>query len=569
MFVKFKTIRYKNLLAVGNSFIEIYLDRNDKTLIYGENGSGKSTVLDALSFVLFKKAFREVNKPLLVNTITGEQCVVEVEFEVGSTEYLIRRGIKPEIFEIYQNGKMLDQQNGVIDYQDILEKQILKFNFKTFKQIMVLGSKSFVPFMKLTASERRSVIEELLDIQIFSAMAKVTRNKLDSVRDRLNDHERNVQVLQEKTDLLTASLQSNVDQHKAKIELNQISMLEHYGFIKDLKLDISMDEVGIEKLHKVTNQLSGIQNHLDRLTKLQTQISTNKNKIHKDALFFKDNNTCPTCKQSIEAHFRTTQVITCTEKELELAQGLIDLEKIIEETKAKLQAVNDALNQIMQLQSNIQFTQQKIKNLEDWNKKLQEEIISLQLSTKAIGSNEQLNQFINEKDNLINLINSLKIEKRHLEAIALMLKDGGIKASIIKQYLPIMNNFINKYLSFMDFSANFTLNETFEESIMARHRDKFAYESFSDGQKLRIDLALLFAWRAVAKVKNSVDTNILIMDEIIDSSLDNAGIDDFFKLISSFKETNIFIISPKGDVLVDKFENTIKFALVNSFTEIV
>lgn len=569
MFISFKTIRYKNFLAVGNSWIEIQLDKHEKTLICGENGAGKTTIIDALTFALFKKAFRNINKPLLVNSITQEQCEVEVEFEIGTVEYKVRRGIKPEIFEIYKNGKLINQTS-VYDYQDVLEKQILKFNFKTFKQIIILGSKSFVPFMQLPALDRRIVIEELLDIQIFSQMAKITRNKLDVKRDLIRDLESAIKVLEEKIDLQLANLQTNADQYQGIIDTNLQTITNGQTIINQLEQENSDANMQIFHWQGLVGDQSALQTQLTKLQQLQFSIQQNHTKTKKNITFFENNDECPTCTQTITDAFKKSSIKEHSDKLTEFNMGLDQIQKHISSVINQLDANGKILTTIAQLQTNIQVNTQKINQQKAWQTQLEVENSNLQIKIFNLETNDTNLKILQDDLNLKR--NALDIEKnlkRHLEYTASLLKDTGIKTNIIKQYLPKINACINHYLSLMDFNVNFSFNETFEESIMARHRDKFAYESFSEGQKLRIDFALLFAWRAVAKLKNSVDTNLLIMDEVIDGSLDNLGIQDFFTLISNMKDVNMFIISPRGDVLEDKFEHVIKFGLVNDFTEIV
>ncbi len=570
MYIKFKVIRWRNLLATGNTWTEIELDRHERTLIYGENGHGKSTMLDALTFVLFGRAFRNLNKPLLVNSINGEDCVVELEFIIGTNHYKIIRGIKPNFFEVYCNGQMKDQNAGVYDYQDYLEKNILKFNFKTFRQIMALGSKAFVPFMQLVALDRRNVIEELLDIQIFSAMAKVTRNKLDHLRERLNEVNLTIKNTQEKIELQHTNILHNTSQNEAMIETNLQTIANGEDFIKLYQIEIKNNEVAITILAAIVSDHQKILGKLTELQQLESAMKHNHNKYLQQHKFFYENDSCPTCKQPIDATFKEVQLEEHQVKVLDLEIGLLKIGNLITEITEQVKVITQANNEIRQHDANINENLVKIEQLKNWNQKLLDE--NSNLVTLILGAEHndvQLQRLIKELEIEEIKKTHLMAAKRYLEVSASLLKDGGIKASIIKQYLPIMNNFINKYLSYMDFFAQFTLDENFEESILARHRDKFAYESFSNGQQLRIDLALLFAWRSVAKVKNSVDTNILIMDEIIDSSLDNQGVEDFFKLILAFRDTNIFIISPKGDTLLDKFDHNIKFELKSNFSEIV
>ena len=542
--------------------------QHERTLICGDNGAGKTTLLDALTFVLFGRAFRNINKPLLCNTVNDQDCVVELIFLIGKISYLIRRGIKPNIFEIYINGKMVDQNAGIYDYQDYLEKNILKFNLKTFKQIMVLGSKSFIPFMQLTAADRRVVIEELLDIQIFSAMAKVTRNKLDHLRDTIKELEKDISVTNEKITLQKQNILNNTTLNQSKIATNNQTIQTDKETITTLT---NRNVLLMDTIKNIQpKEIDAVSTNLTKMQKIHAQLSQNLTKNKKDHNFFNNNDNCPTCKQQIDLLFKQAELDRIDIKQLELHDGLTKLEALMNHAHNTITKTNQILQQILQHQTEIDLNRVKVQQLEEWNKKLEVENIQLQQMTYDAETNDlQLQKFFASLNDLNMTLSHHKDAKKYLELAGMMLKDGGIKASIVKQYLPIMNNYINKYLSFLDFFANFTLNENFEESILARHRDKFAYESFSDGEKLRIDLALLFAWCSVAKTKNSVDTNLLILDEIIDSSLDNQGIDDFFKLLSAVKDTNIFVISPKGDILVDKFDHVIRFEKRQNFSEIV
>ncbi len=569
MFILFKTVRYRNFLATGNDWTEIKLNENPLTIVYGVNGAGKTTFIDAITFALFGRAFRNINKPLLVNTINDGNCIVEIEFQIGNKHYKVIRGIKPTIFEIWCDSKLRDQK-GAIEDQNYLEKEILKFNFKSFKQIVILGSKSFIPFMQLVAAERRSVIEDILYIQIFSSMAKTTKQKLSSKEEELKEIRRSINVVEEKIYLQKKNIEDNTRKNQSKIDDNDKEIQEHL-------INIGLYETCIvettEKMVELQNQFNKdvLRKQKDdhkKYTVLHAQIDQNLDRIQKELVFFTSNDTCPTCKQTIDVDFKNGKIAKHACKSKELDEGLHQLNRKLVETLGKIGDTETALQNITKLQHEINNKQSKISQLQVWIKRLEEENVKItnQVFDEA-NSNQLLQQFNEQLVMLLKEKEDIEEKIRYLEVAASMLKDSGIKTNIIKQYLPVINNYINSYLSFMEFHVNFTLNEEFEESIMSRHRDEFSYESFSDGERLRIDLALLFAWRAVAKLKNSIDTNLLIMDEILDASYDVSGVDDFFKLIRSMVDINIFIISPKGELLLDKFQHSIKFEKKNSFSE--
>lgn len=569
MYINFQKVRFKNFLAVGNDWIEIVLDENPLTLVYGTNGAGKTTFVDAITFALFGRAFRNINKPLLVNTTNDSDCLVEIEFQIGTKQYKIVRGVKPSIFEIWCDN-VLKKQTGAIDYQVYLEKEVLKFNFKSFKQIVVLGSKSFVPFMQLVAAERRAVIEDILYIQIFSSMAKTTKQKISVAEKEHDEIQRTIDVVTEKIALQNHNIRENTSKNQSKLDENRIECLNHLEVIATYKICILKLQEQIEILRKTYDQsiLVSMKEEVKNFSILQTKINQNSNRLSREIVFFTDNDICPTCKQTIEISFKEEKITKHNCKQNEMNEGLNQLNSKIETIHKKIADFEFYLEKIRQHKAEIDNKQTKIDQLEIWIKRLKDENEKIKnLVFDEANSNIMLQQFNEQILVLEEKRSTVYEEKRYLEVASSMLKDSGIKTNIIKQYLPIINNYINSYLSFMDFNVNFTLNAEFEESIMSRHRDEFSYESFSDGQQLRIDLALLFAWRSVAKFKNSIDTNLLIMDEILDASLDINGVDEFFKLIRSMKDVNIFIISPKGELILDKFDTTIRFELKNLFSE--
>ena len=570
MAIYFKKLRWKNFISTGNLFTEIDLTRNKSTLIVGENGAGKSTILDALLFSLYGKPFRNINKPQLINSITQKNLLVEVEFNVGRSEYLIRRGLKPGVFEIYQNGTLMNQDSATRDYQEYLEKNILKLNHKSFNQIVVLGSANFIPFMQLPAGTRRQVIEDLLDIQIFSTMntllkEKIQSNKEDlvainfemkSISDKIEMHKKHLETLRTNNDEVIKQKQIQLDgivesMYQAGVEIQNYEMLNENA------------ETSISDKEKV-------QNKFEQLEDLRRKVGVKLVKLKKDVKFFEDNNDCPTCKQGIQDGHKH-EIIDKNNKQIK------DIEDGTDLLQQEFNAAMDRIAAIQVINKTITENNKKISELNTkitmWNNfedELRKEIIRLQQTVSHNDdSNVDLQLLKKELKDSITKKEDLSKEKQVLDVASSLLKDGGIKTRIIKQYIPIINQLINKYLSAMDFFVNFELNENFEETIKSRFRDEFSYASFSEGEKMRIDLALLFAWRAVAKLRNSSTTNLLIMDEVFDSSLDSTGTDEFIKILNGLtQDTNVFIISHKGDQLYDKFHSVIKFEKHKNFSRI-
>lgn len=570
MYIQFDKVRYKNFLANGNDWTEISLNERSLTLVYGLNGAGKTTFIDAITFGLYGRAFRNINKPLLVNTINDADCIVEIFFRIGNKSYKVVRGIKPAIFEIWCDGVLRNQNSGVIDYQNHLEKEVLRFNFKTFKQIVVLGSKSFVPFMQLVAAERRMVIEDILYIQIYSSMARTTKLKIGVVEKEYDDIQRNIDIVKEKIALQNRNINDNAKRNRSKIDENVLEIEKYRETVANYKQCLLKSETDLDTFQQQANTevLNHLQKERSSFTVLHTKIEQNIERIGKELDFYDNNDVCPTCKQTIEHSFKTDTMHKHECKVTEMGMGRDQLGTKLSEIEDKISKIETVLKQISQLKSEMSNKQTKIAQIQTWVKRLEEENEKIQNQVFDEGNcNELLKTFEEEMVTLEEQRWIVYEKKRYFEVAANMLKDSGIKTEIIKQYLPIINGYINSYLSFMEFHVNFSLDEEFEESIMSRHRDAFSYESFSDGEKLRIDLALLFAWRSVAKKKNSIDTNLLIMDEILDASYDISGIDDFFKLIRSMVDINIFIISPKGELILDKFSHIIKFEKKNSFSE--
>ncbi len=566
----FKNIKFKNFLSTGNYFTEIKFDEALNTLVVGTNGAGKSTMLDALCFVLFGKAFRNINKPQLINSINQKDCVVECLFFVGKKEYRIVRGIKPNIFQIHVNGELLNQEAASKDYQEILENQVLKLNYKSFTQIVILGSASFTPFMQLSAADRRAIIEDLLDIQIFSSMNSILKDRISKNKDEIVSNkfafelaEQNYQMQEKHINQLKQNNENKVKECEAEIESSQ-------GVIQTLHEELSSASANVATLQEQISSKLEVEDKVKKLTKIESQIESNLSKFQKDIRFFESNDSCPTCRQTIAMEFKETELANLTNKVTECEHGLSQLEKKILDEQNKL-------NVIFEVQKNIQLLNiriaQKNTTITETNKyigKLQKQIELLKNNKQDLNlETEKLNELQVKLTELENKKKELIVEKTYFDVASNLLKDTGIKTKIIRQYLPIINKLVNKYLASMDFFVNFNLDESFKETIKSRHRDEFSYASFSEGEKQRIDMALMLTWRAVAKMKNSTNTNLLILDEVFDSSLDANGTEYLMNLLHLLEDVNLFVISHKGDILQDKFRNVIRFDKVNNFSRII
>lgn len=567
----FKTLEWKNFLSTGNSSNKIDLNRSTTTLVIGRNGEGKSTMLDALTFALFGKPFRNINKPQLVNSINGKNALVTIEFDVGTTAYKVVRGIKPGIFEIHCNGQLVNQDSAAKDYQKLLEQQILKLNYKTFTQVVILGSASFVPFMQLPAWQRREVIEDILDISIFSTMNGLLKEKISATKDQLIEIENKITVARSNVDsqkkLIAAMVNSKkeqVDQIRKQIADNEAEIASNNKRWEEL--NDQMTKIMID-----ADNAKELESHLNAALKAKNKFIHMQEQKDETLSFFQDNETCPSCSQGIPHEHKTNIINKISEDKKEISNNLTILDeayqKLVERQK-QLDKVNKELL-TLNAQSNANHSATLI--LLKQNKKLEAEIQSTKEDTGNIDVEKaKLKEIADDAMMLINRKAELFQDKQIQEVSSMLLKDTGIKTAIIKEYLPIMNKFINGYLTAMDFYVHFELDEGFNEVIKSRFRDEFTYASFSEGEKMRIDLAILFTWRQIAKMKNSVNTNLLILDEIFDSSLDNSATDYFLSLIDSFGEnSNIFVISHKGDQLFDKFRSVIKFEKKNDFSTIV
>ena len=565
--IHFEKVRWKNFLSTGNQFTEIELDRNETTLIIGENGAGKSTVLDALCFALFGKPFRTISKSQLVNTVNAMETVVEIEFSIASRKYKIVRGIKPNVFEIWQNNKMLNQEANSRDYQKILEQQILKLNYRSFTQVVILGSSTFVPFMQLKARFRREVVEDLLDIKIFSMMNALIKQRLKDLVGELQEIEYKYKLSSEKIIMQEAYIE-DIKKNKDVIVKEKENDYEFNAKSLDEKRNKKTElEETNKKLYQSVEDQINIESKDMKLKDLRSTLTEKQKEKDRMIAFFEKHNDCPVCTQDIPKDFKSQMITTKETERKEIADGLSKMEEELIKTETRLGEIKKITSDIQTNSIEIASLNTSIQELEKWNVRLDSEIKELEKSAINNTDEEKLKTLKDEYDLVEKQRKDLKEEKVYKEASKAMLQDTGIKTKIIKQYLPIMNQLINKYLASMEFYVNFSLDESFEETIKSRFRDNFNYESFSEGEKMRIDLALLFTWRAIAKMKNSTNTNLLILDEIFDSSLDSAGTDEFLKILNTLEGENVFVISHKQDVLVDKFKHTLKFEKNKNFSK--
>ena len=566
--IVFKKVRYKNFLSTGQQFIEIQLDRSSKTLVVGENGAGKSTMLDALCFGLFQRAFRNIKKDQMVNSINEKDCVVEVEFVIGKNEYKVIRGIKPNKFEIWCNGIMLNQDAAVRDYQKHLESTILKLNFRSFTQVVILGNASFVPFMQLRPEYRRQVVEEILDIEIFSKMNFILKDKVKNQDELIKQSDFNYQLIESKVDSQKKHIEDMSGNNQQLIDKKQIEIQKAQTDIDNYQLDI--DRVTAEKTALQSEILdeTKINSKYKQLHNLEAKLENTCSKHKKDLGFFQTHNDCPTCQQEIDEAFKTTMQSKKAEKIQELEIALGQIEKDITSTETRLSKINDTMVAIREKELLINRYETSISEINKYIIDKQNEIDELSDDKFTTGvATGQLTELQEQLTEAETVKIKQKDHKTYLDTARYLMQDTGIKTKIIKQYLPIMNQFINKNLADMDFFVNFTLDEEFNETIKSRHRDVFNYNSFSEGEKLRIDLSILFTWREIAKMKNSMNTNLLILDEIFDSSLDASGTDEFMRILTNkLAKENVFVISHKGDTLIDKFPSILKFEKYKNFT---
>lgn len=566
--IYFRSVKWKNFLSTGNVYTEIFLDKSPDTLVVGNNGAGKSTMLDAITFALFGKPFRSINKPQLVNSINDKEAVVEIMFRTQNKEYRVVRGLKPAVFEIWADDVLINQDAKAKDYQEHLEKNILKFNFKAFTQIVILGSSSFIPFMQLSSTDRRTIIEDLLDLQIFSSMNAVVKERLAVLKVEANDLKKNIESTLAQIEMQKKYIEDTKKNTKEQVEKKQAEYDETIEQLGELQRKSDLIQKHVDQLLKKTDKEKEVKAVHRQLSQYEAKIETNMNKITKDIEFFEHSSTCPTCDQSINNKEEKVEQFNA-----KLNEYKTGLDKLHEEQDKVIEQINELnrINKSIQ-EHNTEITQlnASITQIQKFASKLTGEI--QELTSKRVLSADMRKVSEELLENLGKLEEDRKAlvdRKNYIDVAAALLKDTGIKARIIKQYLPIINKLVNKYLASMDFFVNFEIDEEFKESIKSRYRDEFSYQNFSEGEKMRIDLALLFTWRAVAKMKNSMSTNLLILDEVFDSSLDTTGTEEFMKLLHSFgSEANVFVISHKGDILVDKFRSVIRFEKVKNFSQI-
>ena len=568
--ITFQKIKWKNFLSTGNQYTEIDFQGKSTNLIVGTNGAGKSTVLDALTFVLFNKPYRKINKPQLVNTSNERDCIVEIEFSVNSRQYLVRRGIKPGVFDIVVNGTKLHQEADDRSMQRILEENILKLNYKSFTQIVILGSAGFTPFMQLSSSQRREVIEDLLDIRIFSAMNNIVKDTIKDKKSQVKSLDLKRENLKDKMKMQSNFIEELENRGKENIKSNKDKITSLMGEVDEyIETNTSLEEDVKSKTEK-QEAVTGARQKLSKLNNLKGKISQKVGTITKEHQFFAENTVCPTCQQDIAEEFRLNRISDAQDKAKELKEGYDELVNAIKFEQDRERQFNDISQEITNLTHDISQNNTRINLNQRQIRELEHEIqtITSNLQNKNT-EHEKLEEF---KDNLHNTIEELVDKKQEIvyhDFAYSLLKDDGVKTKIIKKYLPFINQQVNRYLQMMDFYINFHLNEEFSESIKSPIHEDFSYSSFSEGEKMRIDLALLFTWREVARVKNSANTNLLIMDEVFDSSLDGFGTDEFLKIIRYvIKDANIFVISHKVDML-DKFENVVKFDKIKGFSKVV
>ena len=568
--ILFKTIRWKNFLSTGNQFTEVNFTENSTNLIIGSNGAGKSTVLDALTFSLFGKPFRKINKPQLVNTSNDKDAKVEVEFSIGNVEWRVVRGIRPNVFEIYRDGNLLDQKSAALDQQKWLEQNVLKMNYKSFTQIVILGSSTFVPFMQLTASTRRDVIEDLLDIRIFSSMNTLIKEKIRTTKEDIKVLELKKDSLNDKVEMQKNFIEEIESRGKENIKAKENKIQELLIEENNLMNDNEFIEEDVFKLNKEIEELTGATDKLRKLGNLKGKISNKVSTITKEHKFFTENTVCPTCNQDIEETFRINRIKDAQDKAKELQSGYKELEEAINKEEERERQFTTLSKEISKLnngisQNNVRIAgcQRQISNLESEVQRTTEQLANRNTEHEKLADfNDKLKTTYDELSKLKDTIN-------YYDFSYSLLKDGGVKSKIIKKYLPLINQQVNRYLQMMDFYINFTLDEEFNETVQSPIHEDFSYASFSEGEKMRIDLALLFTWREVARMKNSVNTNLLIMDEVFDSSLDGFGTEEFLKIIRYvIKDANVFVISHKTG-LEDRFESVIRFEKVKGFSRMI
>ena len=567
--ITFKYVRWKNLLSTGNTMTEIQLDRTSSTLIIGENGAGKSTILDALCFGLFNKPFRNISKKQLVNTVNNSGAVVEVEFNVSGKEVKVIRGIKPNIFEVWVNGNMINQDANARDYQKYLEQQIMGLNYRSFTQVVILGSSTFVPFMQLTTKARREVVEDILDIKIFSLMNFLLKSQTKELNENIRNTEQTYELTKEKATLqerfikdVIENKSSIIEESRSKVASNDSAIKTKQGEI--VSLDNAKEALSFDSEHKIR-----LEEKIRKLSRTEAALSNKRGEHERQINFFQSNEECPTCEQDITPETKQTKIDASTGKLEQLDKAITDANRMESEEQDRLNVIKENLSTLRKHDVEIAKIRSSISELEKFNVKLEKDIETYTQGSVSDDDKTKLAELKGKISLIEEQKSKLNEDKFYVDVARNLLQDSGIKTKIVKQYLPIMNKLVNTYLSSMDFYVQFNLDENFNETIKSRFRDEFSYASFSEGEKMRIDLALLFTWRAIAKMKNSTNTNLLILDEIFDSSLDGSGTDDFLKILDTFSDQNVFVISHKQDMLFDKFRSVVQFKKEKNFSHLV
>jgi len=555
--IYFRTIRWKNFLSTGNAFTEVSLDRSPSTLVLGENGSGKSTILDALTYALFNKPFRNISKPQLINSINGKKLLVEVEFDIGKKHYLVRRGASPNVFQIELDGEVINQDANVRDYQKHLEENVLKLNYKSFTQISVLGSASFTPFMQLHLGARREIIEDILDIQIFTTMNKVLKDKVNALKDKIRVLQIDVDLAKER-----ATMQKKYIETLEADKANKIEKIKEE--INELEQTIQENEKLATTTIEKKDSMGDVETKRKKLVEYRKGIERRIRESRSELEFYHDNEDCPTCKQGIPHEFKERITTEKTDSVDKLEQALNELDSAYKEVDEAYEKYLELNEEVMRINNDIITEQRVLQRLyleiNDTKNKVAD--IDAEKTTLKALAKDVISKNLERS--------TLSEENTYFDVASALLKDSGIKTKIIRQYLPVINKLVNKYLAAMDFFVQFDLDETFKETIKSRHRDKFSYASFSEGEKQRIDLALIFTWRTIAKMKNSASTNLLLLDEVFDSSLDNNGTDYVMTLLNTIgNDTNVFVISHKGDQLFDKFRSVVRFEKKQNYSVMV
>jgi|TARA_B100000282_G_scaffold282852_1_gene246010 DNA repair exonuclease SbcCD ATPase subunit len=567
--ILFKQIRWRNFLSTGNTFTEVNFTESQTNLIVGTNGAGKSTILDALTFVLFNKPFRKINKPQLINSVNEKDCVVEIEFSTGSVDWKVVRGIKPNIFEIYKDDQLLDRAAAATDQQKWLEENVLKLNYKSFTQIVILGSASFVPFMQLPAASRREIIEDLLDIRIFSFMSNILRERIRKTNESVRELTIRKDLVEEKIEMQNNFIEELDNRGKQNIKDKKEKIWQNLQQENDLLGVNDLKNNELESVQKKIESFSNSDKKIKKLGTLRGKLQQKVSTITKEHKFFKENTVCPTCDQKIEESFRLNRINDAQSKAKELQQGFLELEDAIRLEEEKVNQFKVLSREATNLTHDISKNNTRISGIQNRTRELEQEIQTITEQLENRNTERHVLEKLNgELENLQNEQSEQKQNNIYNDFAHSLMKDGGVKSKIIKRYLPLMNQQINKYLQLMDFYINFSLDEEFKETIKSPIHEDFSYESFSEGEKMRIDLSLLFTWREIAKMKNSANTNLLILDEIFDSSLDGFGTEYFTKIIKFVvTDANVFVISHKADELVDKFDNIVKFDKIKGFSK--